>query len=104
MVCSALIFLPVMAHHDPDGFKSRKMWVCVGGAVLVFIAWLLTAAMPSLRPSLETVVGAIVALVGGYLTGNIMGKKHMPQVPAAPLSEPPKKLPPEDQQDPEQVG
>lgn len=90
-----------MAHHDPDGFRSRKMWVTVGGAGLVFVAWLLTAPMPSLRPSLETAVGGIVALVAAYLTGNVIGKKLMPQTPpVAPL----KKLPPEEQSDPEELG
>ncbi len=63
-----------MLDTKDGGIGSRKLWLVVGACLLLTGCWLMTGWVVPLQPTLDTIVGGVMGLVGLYLTGNVSSR------------------------------
>lgn len=74
------------------GIKSRKMWMAVATAVLIFFGALMASRYPAFAVSYETYVGGMVATYLAYCGGNVGAKVANRGHPAAGAAEDPEEV------------
>jgi hypothetical protein len=70
-----------------NGIKSRKMWMAVACAALIFIGAGLAALFPAFAVSYSTFVGGEIAALAVYCGGNVGERVANRGQPAAAASE-----------------
>lgn len=60
--------------NTDESFASRKFFMVLIGLALAFGGAILAAKIQGFQPSYPTLVGAIIGLVGLYVTGNVSEK------------------------------